>query len=163
MTNIQKLTSTQLDGKTIILIDVSGSMEANISSKSDINRMDAACALSILAREMFSNIRIFTFSNDIKEVPNRRGFALRDAIIKSQYHGGTHLKSAIQHLNTIGYDRIIVFTDEQSHDGISHPISKKSYLINVASNQNGVGYGKWIHIDGFSESIMDFIKEENDL
>jgi hypothetical protein len=32
-------------------------------------------------------------------------------------------------------------------------------MINVASAKNGVGYGEWIHIDGFSESIFRFIQE----
>jgi hypothetical protein len=32
-------------------------------------------------------------------------------------------------------------------------------MINVASAKNGVGYGKWVHIDGFSEAVVDFIRE----
>jgi 60 kDa SS-A/Ro ribonucleoprotein len=32
-------------------------------------------------------------------------------------------------------------------------------LINVASNRNGVGYGKWTHIDGFSENVLRFMRE----
>jgi len=30
--------------------------------------------------------------------------------------------------------------------------------INVASYKNGVGYGKWTHIDGWSESVIDYIR-----
>jgi hypothetical protein len=33
----------------------------------------------------------------------------------------------------------------------------KGYVINVASNRNGVGYGQWIHIDGWSEAVVDYI------
>jgi 60 kDa SS-A/Ro ribonucleoprotein len=33
-------------------------------------------------------------------------------------------------------------------------------LINVASNKNGISYGKkWIHIDGFSENVINYIHE----
>ncbi len=32
-------------------------------------------------------------------------------------------------------------------------------MINVASYQNGVGYGAWRHIDGFSESVLRWIAE----
>jgi hypothetical protein len=28
----------------------------------------------------------------------------------------------------------------------------------VASNKNGVGYGKWVHIDGWSEAVIDYIR-----
>ncbi len=30
-------------------------------------------------------------------------------------------------------------------------------MINVASNRNGVGYGKWVHFDGFSEHVLRYI------
>ena len=32
-------------------------------------------------------------------------------------------------------------------------------MINVASARNGVGYGPWVHIDGFSEAVLRFIVE----
>lgn len=32
------------------------------------------------------------------------------------------------------------------------------YNIWVASARNGVGYGKWTHIDGWSEAVIDYIK-----
>jgi 60 kDa SS-A/Ro ribonucleoprotein len=34
----------------------------------------------------------------------------------------------------------------------------KGYVINVASYKNGVGYGKWTHIDGWSESVVEYIR-----
>ena len=34
----------------------------------------------------------------------------------------------------------------------------KGYAINVASYKNGVGYGKWTHIDGWSESVVEYIR-----
>ncbi len=57
-----------------------------------------------------------------------------------------------------GYDRLIVITDEQSHDSVPAPRGK-GYVINVASNQNGVGYGPWTHIDGWSEAVVEYIAE----
>ena len=53
---------------------------------------------------------------------------------------------------------MIVLTDEQSHDAVPSPAGK-GYIINVASYKNGVGYGAWTHIDGFSEAVFDYIKE----
>jgi hypothetical protein len=52
----------------------------------------------------------------------------------------------------------VVITDEQSHDRVKAP-SGRSYVINVASNRNGVGYGEWTHIDGWSEAVVDYIAE----
>jgi len=142
----------KLGGKTIVLVDVSGSMDAPLSSKSELNRMDVACSLAMIGREMFSDLRVFTFSNRLIEVPGRRGFALRDSIVGSQPHGGTELGNAVKSLPT--RDRLIVITDEQSHDPVPQ---MKGYLINVASNRNGVGYGQWLHIDGWSDKVLDYI------
>lgn len=145
-----------LPGKTIVLVDVSGSMDYQMSGKSDLKRIDAAAALASIIP---GNIRVFTFSNELKEVPPRKGMAGVDAITKSQPHGGTYLGKAVQQINTMDHDRLIVITDEQSHDRVFDPVAKHAYLINVASNRNGVGYGRWVHIDGFSESVLRFIAE----
>ena len=85
----------KLGGKTIILVDVSGSMDSALSAKSEMRRMDVACSLAMIGREMFEELRVFTFSNSLVEVPGRRGFALRDAITGSQPHGGTELGKAV--------------------------------------------------------------------
>jgi hypothetical protein len=87
-----------------------------------------------------------------------RGFALRDAIDASQRHNGTYLGKAVEQLNQKErYDRLIVITDEQAHDTVPNP-QGKGYVINVASYKNGVGYGKWTHIDGWSESVVEYIR-----
>lgn len=143
-------------GKTAVLVDVSGSMGwSKVSARSDITRMDAAATLgSIIHAE---HLRVFTFSNRVVEVPPRAGMAGVDAIINSQPHGGTRLGEAVSAINRqVPYDRLIVITDEQSADRVPDPVGK-GYMINVASYQNGVGYGRWTHIDGFSESVIRYL------
>lgn len=150
---------SRLKGKTILLVDVSGSMDASISCKSDLMRFDAANGLAILARELCETVVVYSFADDLVRVPDRRGFALRDAISNSQSHGSTYLGRAVAAINKKElYDRIIVLTDEQSHDTVPDP-KAKGYIINVASNKNGIGYGEWTHIDGWSEAVFDFINE----
>lgn len=149
----------KLTGKTILLVDVSGSMMDKISRKSELSRLDAACGLAMLVREICENVEIITFSNQVIQCPPRCGFALRDVIIKSQIHAGTYMGSAVSTVNKeYSYDRIIVITDEQSHDNVPDPTGK-GYVINVASNRNGVGYYKWLHIDGWSEAVISYIQE----
>jgi len=148
----------KLRGKTIVLVDVSGSMTAPLSQRSEMQRTDAAYGLAVLLREVGEKVAVFSFSDSLVEVPARRGFALRDAINASQRHNGTQLGKAVGELNEKhGYDRLIVISDEQAHDTVPAP-KGKGYVINVASYKNGVGYGKWTHIDGWSESVVEYIR-----
>jgi 60 kDa SS-A/Ro ribonucleoprotein len=147
----------RLAGRTVLLVDVSGSMEAPLSRRAEMLRTDAAYGLAVLLREIAEKVSIYTFSDNLKQVPSRRGFALRDALDTSQPHGGTNLGLALDRIDE-RYDRIIVISDEQSHDRVAAPRGK-GYMINVASYRNGVGYGKWIHIDGWSEAVIDYIRE----
>jgi 60 kDa SS-A/Ro ribonucleoprotein len=150
-----------LPGHTVLLVDVSGSMEAPISHRSEMRRTDAAYGLAILLREIGEKVTVYTFSDEAKLVAARRGMALRDALDQSQPHGGTYLGKAIGRVEADmrkGYDRMVVITDEQSHDQVPAP-QGRGYVINVASNRNGVGYGAWMHVDGWSEAVVEFIAE----
>jgi 60 kDa SS-A/Ro ribonucleoprotein len=148
----------KLTGKTVLLVDVSGSMNWALSKRSEMKRTDAAYGLAVLLREIGERVSVFSFSNHLVEVPARRGFALRDAIDASQTHNGTYLGKAVEQLNEKErYDRLIVISDDQAHDTVPNP-KGKGYVINVASCKNGVGYGKWTHIDGWSESVVEYIR-----
>ena len=149
----------KLLGATALLIDVSGSMNEALSGKSTMKRMDAACGLAILARELCESVRVFAFSQSIAEVPPRRGFALRDAIVGSMPHSTTYLWAAVQFLEqNIAFDRLIVITDEQSHDRVPQPGKGRGYLMNVASYDRTVDVGGWTTISGFSEAALQYIR-----
>jgi hypothetical protein len=151
--------TARLTGHTVLLVDVSGSMESPLSQRSEMRRTDAAYGVAILLREIAEKVTIYTFSDEAKQVPARRGMALRDALDKSQAHSGTFLGAALKKVESEcreGYDRMVVITDEQSHDTVHAP-SGTGYVINVASNRNGVGYRAWTHIDGWSEAVVDYI------
>jgi hypothetical protein len=145
----------RLSGRTRLLIDVSGSMFQPLSAQSEMTRAEAACGLAILAREVCDEVEIFTFSQNVVKVPPRRGFALRDAIINSQPHGSTYLGKAVAEIDRKG-DRLVVFTDEQSHDTVSDPKARGT-IVNVASYQHGVGHGPWTRVHGFSEAVVAWI------
>lgn len=149
----------RLSGQTLLLVDVSGSMKNPINNKSDLRRMDAAAGLAILLREVCDDVRVMTFSDHLVEVPARRGFALRDAIRDSQRHANTYLGTALESINHgAGAQRIIVITDEQSAQAVKAP-QTTGYILNVSCEQNGIGYGAWKHIDGWSEACVRYIAE----
>lgn len=151
----------KLAGTTVLVVDVSGSMDDKLAGKSELSRLDAAGALSVLLREVCATIRVFTFSTMLAEVPNLRGLGLIDAIVHSQQHGGTYLARA---LNTVRVqapkaDRIVVVTDEQSHDGNVQPWAPSATIINVAPYKPGLDMsGGWNRINGWSERVVDWLR-----
>lgn len=152
----------KLAGKTAVVIDNSGSMSSKVSGKSEMSRADAACAVAILVREICADVSVIVFSDDAKVIPARRGFALRDAVQNSMTPSATNTDRALALAQREGYDRIIVITDEQSHQAIRNPsyngMPKRGYFINVANEQNGIGYGPWTHIDGWSEAVLQYVR-----
>jgi 60 kDa SS-A/Ro ribonucleoprotein len=144
-----------MTGKTFVLVDVSGSMDDRLSGKSDMRRLEAAAALASIIN---GDLRVFTFSDSTVEVPPRRGMAGVDTVINSQPHSGTYLGHAVAHVNMQHHDRLIVITDEQSHDIVPQPYAKKAYMINCGSYKPSISYGAWTKIEGFSEGVLRYIQ-----
>jgi len=149
-----------LPGMTYIVIDVSGSMDAPLSAKGTLVRLEAASALAALLRELGST-RVFTFSQNLVEVHNVRGLPMIAGVANSQEHGGTYLADALKTLffRMPNPTRVIVVTDEQTHDGITPPPQGvRGYLVNVAPYVPGLELGRWTRVNGFSERIVDFVR-----
>ncbi len=143
-------------GRTLVLVDVSGSMSmVNLSKWSEMKPIDAAAAV---ASTWAGDRRVFAFANSCTEVQCFPGLPGIESIVNVRgLGGGTALGAAVTQMNGIEADRLVVITDEQSHDPVPDPVHEKAYMINIASNQNGVGYGKWVHIDGWSENVFRFM------
>lgn len=150
----------KLPGTTIIVVDGSGSMTDKVSGKSELTRFDAAVAMAMLAKEQCEDARVFFFNRTCQEVGTyARGFALKDAAeLKGFPSGGTFLGQAITYARDKvgGFARIIVLTDEQSQDEVGAP-GGRGYMVNLATFENGVGYGPWVRINGWSEHVLRFI------
>jgi 60 kDa SS-A/Ro ribonucleoprotein len=148
---------TKVPGRTAVLLDISPSMQKVLSEKSDMTRRDAALGLGILCREVFEDVACFAVSNDCVETAPRRGFALGEALYAATPSNGTKLGYAVRKVNAMGFDRVIMLTDEESQDTVPLATAPKAYMVNVASNRRGVGFGSWVSISGFSEAVLDYI------
>lgn len=169
----------KLKGRTVVVVDISGSMHGSLSTYSDMNRLDASCALAtIIAGSCEDAVVYATAGNDglrrhaTDVVPPRSGMALVDAIKGMNAKlggGGIFLKQVCDYIESkeSSVDRMIVITDEQDcsssdkdRPALAEPLgSKTNYLVNVSSTRNGIGYGKWVHIDGFSQAVVTYIAQ----
>lgn len=163
--------TARLGGRTALVIDTSPSMwQARVSERSDMDRFDAAAALAILCREICDDVMVYAFNVQAYEVPARRGFALRDALAQTK-DGASFGGLAVELANQRGYDRIIVLTDGQWHYSRTNmyqmrealtvspaPLTAQAYMVNLAPYARGVGYGRWVSIDGWSEHVIRYIQ-----
>ena len=102
-----------LSGRTLILVDMSGSMWGRMSAKSDLMRHDTAAlfgaALAKRADEA-DLVRFGSGSEAIKFTKSTSVLKLKDKLTKDL--GGTDLGRALtKHYK--GHDRVIILTDEQ--------------------------------------------------
>jgi hypothetical protein len=154
----------KLPGKTVVLVDVSGSMNVPLSAKSDLSRIDAAACLAVLVCGVGQSTAVLTFSNNVVAIDPRdiKGpLGMVELIHASQPHSNTYLGRAIEKVKKAFPDveRLIVVTDEQSHDKVgAPPAGCRGYMINVAPHERGVGHGPWTRINGFSESVVAYIQ-----
>lgn len=147
----------KLPGRTALVVHHSGSMTgAPVSWRSELDRFDAARALAMLAREQCQDAVTIVFGFNAAVVPGElRGFALARALARGP-GGGTNTEKAKRLADRAGYDRIIIITDEQSHQAISAP-QGSGYVVNVAPYEHGIGHGSWTHVDGWSEAALSYV------
>lgn len=174
----------KLSGHTVFVVDVSGSMDARISGKSHLNRLDCAIAMAILASGLCEKISIYATAgsdskgkHQTKQLPNVKGFAIEREILKTTYRGKNSLGGGgiftRQCLDFIRKDlekqkiampeRLMVFSDSQDCDRdntkLPEPFAKHNYIIDVSAHTHGVNYqGVWTaEISGWSEHFLRYI------
>lgn len=147
-----------MPGTTALVIDCSGSMTSPLHAKTQVSRLDAAAALAGCVN---GNVRLIAFGQDAKEIKPIPGLGCEVALKHSGVGHATNAHLGVLLANNLKPtpDRIVVISDEQVTQQLPKPIARHGYVINVGSYQNGIGYGDWTKIDGFSASIFDYIRE----
>ena len=176
----------KLPGKTLFIVDVSGSMGSCTSAGSSFSRLDQACAMAMLAANQCTDFELVCTAGSDGE--------LREAQVRIDYPSkGFNLFKEIQNTrNTVGgggiftyqcleklrkelgekihdYERIIIFSDSQdidvsswgspNHDKKPRPFGKYNYICDVSCHTRGIAYeGVWTaEISGWSEHFLTYI------
>lgn len=168
----------KLPGKTLFIVDVSGSMGSLTSGNSQFNRMDQACAMAILAANQCEDYELVaTAGNDGSRIQAsewirypKRGFVLAPQIMETRRRiggGGIFTRQCLEwckaKFSDKKFDRIIIFSDSQDCDypekRIPKPFGKHNYICDVSAHTKGVNYkGCWdAEISGFSEHFITYI------
>ena len=168
----------KLPGKTLFIVDTSGSMGCRISEKSQFTRLEVAGVLTLLASIQCEDFELVLTAGD----DNTRMHSSK--WIQYPTKGFDLVKKMSSYENEIGYggiftrqclnwcreqfkgkyfDRIIVFSDSQDCDlpdsRIPSPFGRRNYICDVSANTRGINYkGLWTaEISGWSEHFLTYI------
>ena len=165
----------KLPGRTVIAVDVSGSMNCNISRNTDIRCCEVGMMLGVIANRICDDAIFYTFNNSIyRKAMSSRGGIIRTVMNEARSGGGTSMELPFQQMirEKIKADRIIVISDNECNGSFwSKPIQA---LADAYRHQTGNDL--WVHaIDlqgdgtqqfqgpktnimaGWSEKVLDFI------
>ena len=168
----------KLPGKTVLVIDTSGSMHARLSAKSELNRKDVAAALAILVREVCEEAAIYCTAGDdgtrvhaTMPVPPRRDRAVglhHRAGSGVQDRRGRYLPRAVHDVRPRPREGRRPDHRPDRRAGLRHEAEagvggrlREAELPRQRREgaRNGIGYRKWLHIDGWSDKVMAYIEK----
>lgn len=173
----------KLKGKTVIAIDVSGSMSDHISSKSTIRCCDIASLLGVLASRICDDYVVYTFDTRIENKTfSKRGGIIETAMRLSHSGGGTDISLPLSKMinEKVYADRLIILSDNEINTNGSYWYGRRGY-VNCCQSladeyRSKINKDLWVHaidlqgygtqqfngaktniIAGWNERILEFI------
>lgn len=151
-----------LGGRSLILVDVSGSMAAPMSGRSKLMRNEAASIFGAALAVRAEKADLVAFGTESWDIPHRKvGSVLRLAAeIAAKPGGGTNTWQAVARHLLPEHNRVVIITDEQAHPFGGDPTlvlgGRPLYTFNLAGYQAGhAASGKDRHVfGGLSDSAF---------
>lgn len=133
-----------LPGRTLVLVDRSGSMFGGISEQTKLNRADSAAIFGAAVAIRAEQAHLVQFGTSSGVVPFGRGESVLRILDRFTDLGGTNTTEAVrQHYK--GHDRVLIVTDEQyAHSYYGDPTAQVPanvpvYTWNLAGYRAGHG------------------------
>ncbi|HVM26504.1 MAG TPA: TROVE domain-containing protein [Mycobacteriales bacterium] len=134
-----------LPGRTLVLVDRSGSMFGPLSARSKVTRADAAALFGAAVAARAASADLVEFGTGSKVVRPRPAESLLRVVERFGHLGGTQTAAAVRR-HYRGHDRVLIVTDEQAWPGwrgqdptAAVPRDVPVYTWNVAGYRYGHG------------------------
>ncbi|HKD98667.1 MAG TPA: TROVE domain-containing protein, partial [Micromonosporaceae bacterium] len=117
----------RLKGRTLVLVDTSGSMHAGFSKDGTLMRWDAAVLFGVALAQRCASADVVSFSTGTKVFPLVKGESLLTSLERWRDGGwffgnGTNTAQAVR-AHYRSHDRVVILTDEQAHYSGSHDVT----------------------------------------
>lgn len=137
-----------LEGRTAVLIDVSGSMHWKVSAHSDVQCRDIASVIGAIATHISDDAWVGWFNNNAGVIPMTGLSVLSDIDKVPEANGGTSMGAGFNCLIESGFDadRVIVLSDnEVNGGGFWSGDNKKVIQGKLDKYRRHVGHDVWCH------------------
>jgi hypothetical protein len=154
--------------RTLVVIDMSGSMQAPVSGRSVMSRVEVAAVMAAVTGKRSANADVVIFGQTNRAVKLRKGASVLgsvDQLVKMIGAVGhaTYGHSAIAtHFNPRKHDRVVLFTDDQMRDAGSVDLSAVPliYTVDLAGyrprSMPSGGRGRY-SLAGFSDATFSLM------
>lgn len=154
----------QLKGNTLILIDTSGSMQSRMSGRSQMSCNKVAALFGVALAKTAESVDTVLYATDSQSFTvNSKASTLRTMDALERENGkvgyGTNTHGAIRKYLRPDHDRVIILTDEQSHDKQTGTLSPWVHTINLAgySTATMLPGSKVFSYGGFTDAMFKLI------
>lgn len=167
-------------GKTVIAVDISGSMSSPVSAKSEVRCCEIGMMLGLIANRICDDAIFYVFNHGVEQLRVPSSGLLYSAVHEAHAHGGTDMNLPFQKMmkDHIKCDRIIVISDNECNNpgwtinpGWTNPVQRVADEYRKRTGRNIwvhaidlMGYGtqqfcgpKTNLIAGWSEKVFSFI------
>ena len=118
----------ELRGRTLILVDRSGSMFGSVSQSTQLDRADSAAIFGTALAMRAQDATLVQYGTSHAEVKFKKGDSLLRTLERFHSMGGTNTTAAVKaHLR--GHDRVVIVTDEQTMYGGYHDTRTVSEVV----------------------------------
>jgi len=154
--------------RTLVLVDMSGSMRATVSNRSKMSRVEVAAVMAAVTTKRSTNADIAIFGASNKAVRVRKGastLGVVEALVKmiGKVGHSTMGHTAIRdRFVPKRHDRVVMFTDDQQHDAgqvdISHvPLMYTVDLAGYRPRSTPTGQRGRFTLGGFSDATFEIM------
>lgn len=160
----------ELSGRTLVLTDTSASMTSPVSRRSRIAHFEIAALFAAATARKAEELDLVSFASRSENIKFRSSQSVLRTIEKVESRigrvgHGTNLGRAIgKHFD--GHDRVVVFSDMQTHDRLPELAGSTVYVFNTGGYKNTpfrVGDKGHYELGGFSDATFRLMAILEDL
>lgn len=121
----------RLSGRTLLLIDVSGSMRDRMSGRTELERWELAGLFGIALAKRCADATTVAYQSQAWQVDTRGPVLRTTRDLRRLVGGGTQTFQTLAAAYD-GHDRVVILTDEQAHPGAVPELAAPIYTFNLA-------------------------------